>query len=77
MALTATATDRVRTDIIGQLKLRDPAVFVASFNRPTLTYTVVVSNSGSIDVSGGIISDTVPARSSSFGKLLNKPARSR
>jgi uncharacterized repeat protein (TIGR01451 family) len=27
----------------------------------TLTYTVVVSNSGSIDVSGGIISDTLPA----------------
>jgi len=26
----------------------------------TLTYTVVVSNSGSIDVSGGIISDTLP-----------------
>ena len=41
MALTATATDRVRTDIIGQLKLRDPAVFVASFNRPNLTYKVV------------------------------------
>jgi ATP-dependent DNA helicase RecQ len=41
MALTATATDRVRTDIISQLKLRDPAVFVASFNRPNLTYKVV------------------------------------
>ncbi|MFT3781686.1 MAG: DNA helicase RecQ [Nibricoccus sp.] len=41
MALTATATERVRTDIIKYLKLRDPAVFVASFNRPNLTYKVV------------------------------------
>jgi ATP-dependent DNA helicase RecQ len=41
MALTATATARVRTDIITHLKLRDPEVFVASFNRPNLTYRVV------------------------------------
>jgi len=41
MALTATATDRVRADIISHLRLREPAVFVASFNRPNLTYRVV------------------------------------
>ncbi|MCR6655718.1 MAG: DNA helicase RecQ [Opitutus sp.] len=41
MALTATATERVRSDIIKHLKLRDPQVFVASFNRPNLTYRVV------------------------------------
>jgi ATP-dependent DNA helicase RecQ len=40
MALTATATERVRADIIKHLKLREPAVFVASFNRPNLTYRV-------------------------------------
>lgn len=40
MALTATATERVRADIIGQLRLRDPARYVASFNRPNLTYRV-------------------------------------
>jgi len=40
MALTATATERVRVDIIKHLKLREPAVFVASFNRPNLTYKV-------------------------------------
>ncbi len=40
MALTATATGRVRTDIIAHLKLREPATFVASFNRPNLTYRV-------------------------------------
>ncbi|MBX3748472.1 MAG: DNA helicase RecQ [Opitutaceae bacterium] len=40
MALTATATERVRADIITQLKLREPTTFVASFNRPNLTYRV-------------------------------------
>jgi ATP-dependent DNA helicase RecQ len=40
LALTATATTRVRDDIIRQLKLRDPACHVASFNRPNLTYSV-------------------------------------
>src|SRR5919106_1214748 len=41
MALTATATERVRADILKQLKLRDPRCYVASFNRPNLTYRVV------------------------------------
>jgi ATP-dependent DNA helicase RecQ len=41
MALTATATERVRADIIKELKLRDPRAYVASFNRPNLTYRVV------------------------------------
>ena len=41
IALTATATDRVRDDIIERLALRDPRVYVASFNRPNLTYRVV------------------------------------
>lgn len=40
MALTATATERVREDIVKHLRLRDPAVFVASFNRPNLSYRV-------------------------------------
>jgi ATP-dependent DNA helicase RecQ len=41
LALTATATPRVRTDIIDHLKLTDPAVFIASFNRPNLAYQVI------------------------------------
>ena len=41
MALTATATGRVREDIITHLQLRNPATFVASFNRPNLTYRVI------------------------------------
>ncbi len=40
MALTATATERVRSDIVTQLQLRDPSIFVASFNRPNLTYRI-------------------------------------
>src|SRR5476651_2188470 len=40
IALTATATDRVRDDILERLALRDPRVYVASFNRPNLTYRV-------------------------------------
>jgi ATP-dependent DNA helicase RecQ len=41
MALTATATTRVREDIIKLLQLREPKCFVASFNRPNLTYRVI------------------------------------
>src|SRR6266702_7996044 len=41
MALTATATEQVRADIIKELNLRDPRCYVASFNRPNLTYRVV------------------------------------
>ena len=40
LAFTATATSRVRTDIIAQLALRDPAVHLTSFNRPNLFYRV-------------------------------------
>lgn len=39
-AFTATATPRVRDDVIGQLKLRDPAVLVGDFFRPNLKYRV-------------------------------------
>ncbi len=41
MALTATATERVREDIVTQLHLREPRLYVASFNRPNLTYRVI------------------------------------
>ncbi len=40
LAFTATATDRVRADIIERLALRDPAIHIGSFNRPNLTYRV-------------------------------------
>ncbi len=37
-AFTATATERVRHDVIQQLKLREPEVLIGSFDRPNLTY---------------------------------------
>ncbi len=41
IALTATATERVRTDIAQQLRLVDLEVYVSSFNRQNLYYEVV------------------------------------
>jgi ATP-dependent DNA helicase RecQ len=41
LALTATATEQVRGDIIRQLQLPEPEVFLASFNRPNLSYSIV------------------------------------
>ncbi len=40
-AYTATATPRVRKDVVEQLRLRDAGVFVGSFDRPNLTYRVL------------------------------------
>ena len=39
-AFTASATKRVRHDIIHQLQLRDPDKYIASFHRPNLRYVV-------------------------------------
>ena len=39
-AFTATATERVRQDIVRQLALREPSIHVSSFNRPNLYYAV-------------------------------------
>ena len=40
-AYTATATERVRADIVEQLGLDDPAVLVGRFDRPNLIYRLV------------------------------------
>src|SRR5205085_12423525 len=45
MALTATAKKRVQEDIVKQLRLRRARCYVASFNRPNLTYRVLPKNS--------------------------------
>jgi ATP-dependent DNA helicase RecQ len=54
MALTATATDRVRDDIVTHLNLRDPARYVASFNRPNLQYHVMPKSGGADQITSWI-----------------------
>ena len=41
IALTATATPKVQSDIVKNLDLRSPNVFISSFNRPNLYYEIV------------------------------------
>ena len=40
IALTATATPKVQSDIVKNLALKDPNIFISSFNRPNLYYEV-------------------------------------
>ena len=40
IALTATATEEVRRDIVDQLRLEGGGSYISSFNRPNLVYTV-------------------------------------
>lgn len=41
IALTATATPKVQDDIVKNLELRDPSIFIDSFNRANLYYEIV------------------------------------
>ena len=49
-AFTATATPRVREDIVTQLELDDPAVLVGDFFRPNLRYRIVRRRDAFTDV---------------------------
>ena len=49
LALTATATERVRRDIVDQLHLSQPRQFIASFNRANLNYSVLPKREDSFD----------------------------
>jgi ATP-dependent DNA helicase RecQ len=41
IALTATATPKVQSDIVKNLGLRKPKIFISSFNRPNLYYEIL------------------------------------
>jgi ATP-dependent DNA helicase RecQ len=42
MAVTATATDKTREEIVARLELNEPEIFVAKFDRPNISYAVQV-----------------------------------
>src|SRR3989344_7613803 len=48
VALTATATQNVREDIVKQLGLQDYEMFISSFNRPNLKYEVVPKKNSAV-----------------------------
>jgi ATP-dependent DNA helicase RecQ len=41
IALTATATPKVQSDIVKNMGLRNPKIFISSFNRPNLYYEIL------------------------------------
>ena len=44
MAVTATATDKTRAEIVARLELHEPEIFVAPFDRPNISYAVQVKS---------------------------------
>ncbi len=44
MAVTATATDKTRREIVARLELNEPKLFVAKFDRPNISYAVQVKS---------------------------------
>ena len=49
MALTATATPRVRVDILNQLRMKDTVWFIQSFNRPNLVFEVKMKKEDTLE----------------------------
>lgn len=61
LALTATATEKVRLDVVQQLCLRNPVIFYQSFNRSNLVYEVKRKNrSAAVEEIASWIKETFP-----------------
>ena len=77
IALTATATDRVRRDIIEQLALHEPKSFITGFARPNLFYEVQCPRKRAAKgrAAGASSCARRPARASSTPRRGNGPRR--
>ncbi len=46
IALTATADEKIKNEIVKQLILKDPKIFINSFDRPNINYTIIERDGG-------------------------------
>ena len=74
-AFTATATERVRRDIVAQLGLRDPAELVGSFDRPNLVYRVLAARRRSRSRSSTCSRAIADRRASSTARRARRSTR--
>ena len=82
IALTATADARTQKDIIERLPLREPKVVQSSFDRPNITYHVVVKDNAGAQLldflnthhqgDSGIVYVQTRARTEKFAEYLNQ-----
>lgn len=49
LALTGTATQKVKEDVVHVMKMREPLIFQSSFNRPNLIYEVRAKSKSTVD----------------------------
>ncbi|XP_015787886.1 Bloom syndrome protein homolog isoform X2 [Tetranychus urticae] len=63
MALTATATPRVRVDILHQLRIEKPRWFIQSFNRPNLKFEVLPKKKDTVQEIASLIKSKFPNKS--------------
>jgi len=63
MALTATATPRVRVDILRQLRIENPKWFIQSFNRPNLKFEVRSKKRNSLEEIANLVQKQFPRKS--------------